>query len=371
MRACAILFVALSVGCETIEQREIASTSSPPALSFDAAAAERFAALALSCVTQEYPNKVAHTLESDADAKPPRELTPSFYGCFDWHSAVHGHWLLVRLLRLFPDQSFDAPARAALEHNLTAERIAVEVEYLGAKGREGFERPYGLAWLLTLCLELDEWDDPLAKVLASRLDPLEAMAVSRLSDWFPKLSHPIRTGEHFQTAFSMGLLVDYAQGVKNAEFLALLVDRARAFHHSDVGCPLNYEPSGQDFLSPCLAEADLMRRVFAREEFAAWLSKFLPEIPTNGDESWLEVAVVTDKSDGKLAHLDGLNLSRAWMLDGIASALRTDDPRFAALVRAARAQGDAGIAAATGEHYAGGHWLGTFAVYYASRRGVK
>lgn len=371
MKTCAILFVAFCVGCETGDRREIASTSSPPAHSFDAAAAERFAGLALSCVTQEYPNKIAHTLDSDADAKPPRELTPSFYGCFDWHSAVHGHWLLVRLLRLFPGRSFDAPARAALEHNLTAERIAVEVEYLGAKGREGFERPYGLAWLLTLCLELDEWEDPLAKTLASRLDPLEAMAVSRLSDWFPKLSHPIRTGEHFQTAFSMGLLVDYASGVKNGEFLALLASRARDYYGEDVACPLSYEPSGQDFLSPCFAEADLMRRVLEPAEFATWLSRFLPAIPTDGDADWLAVAVVTDKTDGKLAHLDGLNLSRAWMLDGIASSLPVDDLRSPAVVCAARAQGDAGIAAATGEHYAGGHWLGTFAVYYASRRGVK
>lgn len=349
----------------------LVSMSASQVPEFDEGAASRFAALALSCVTKEYPNKIAHTLESDADAKPPRELTPSFYGCFDWHSAVHGHWLLVRLLRLFPAAPFQAEARAALSHNLSATRVAGEVEYLLAKGREGFERPYGLAWLLQLCIELDEWDDPLARELAPRLDPLEAAAVKRLADWLPKLSHPIRTGEHFQTAFAMGLLVDYARGVKDAEFLALLVDRARAFHLRDVACPLDYEPSGQDFLSPCIAAADLMRRVLTREEFAKWLGDFLPGIPKDGSAEWLEVAMVTDKSDGKLAHLDGLNLSRAWMLDGIASALPQDDPRRASIAAASRAQGAAGIEAATGEHYAGGHWLGTFAVYYASRRGIE
>jgi Protein of unknown function (DUF2891) len=371
MRATVILVVVLGAGCESSERGGATPSTPAAAPSFDLAAASRFASLALSCVTQEYPNKIAHTLESDADAKPPRELTPAFYGCFDWHSAVHGHWLLVRLLRLFPGAPFEAEARAALAHNLSTERIEGEVEYLLAKGRVGFERPYGLAWLLQLCVELDEWDDPLARELAPRLDPLESAAVKRLADWLPKLSHPIRTGEHFQTAFSMGLLVDYARDVKNAEFLALLVDRARAFHLRDVGCPLSYEPSGQDFLSPCIAEADLMRRVLTGEEFATWLRAFLPAIPTDGNADWLPVSVVTDKSDGKLAHLDGLNLSRAWMLDGIASVLPADDPRRASLLAASRAQGDAGIAATTGAHYAGGHWLGTFAVYYASRRGVR
>lgn len=345
------------------------SASTAPDAVFDGAAAKRFAALALECVDKEYPNKLAHSLESDADVKPPRELTPCFYGCFDWHSAVHGHWLLVRLIRLFPDAEFVAEARTVIAKNITPERVAVEVEYLMAKGREGFERPYGLAWLLTLCLELREQDDEFSRGLATTLAPLEAAAVKRLVDWFPKLSHPIRTGEHFQTAFSMGLILDYARGVKNTELAALVMSRARDYYLADVNCPLAYEPSGQDFLSPCFAEADLMRRVLAPSDFARWLDAFLPGIPRDGRADWLGVAVVTDKSDGKLAHLDGLNLSRAWMLEGIEQGLPAADPRLPALRAAQRQQSQAGLAAVTGEHYAGGHWLGSFAVYLVSRRG--
>ncbi len=348
----------------------LATPRATSGVEFDVAAATRFARLALECVQKEYPNKLAHSLESNADVKPPRELTPCFYGCFDWHSAVHGHWLLVRLLRTFPDAPFAADARKALSEDLSAERARVESEYLAAKGREGFERPYGLAWLLTLCLELKEWDDPLARELRANLAPLESIAVKRLRDWFPKLSFPIRTGEHFQTAFAMGLLLDYAHGTDNAEFAAMLTARARDYYLKDVGCPLAYEPSGQDFLSPCFAEADLMRRVLAPAEYAKWLESFMPNIPHESRADWLAVAVVTDKSDGKLAHLDGLNLSRAAMLDGIASALPATDPRIPALLAAKKAQGDAGLAAVTGAHYEGGHWLGSFAVYFVSRRGI-
>jgi hypothetical protein len=350
------------------------SAVKPDIVAVELVAAERFAILALDCVQREYPNKIAHVLDADADARPPRELTPSFYGCFDWHSAVHGHWLLVRLLKRFPDGAFAPRAREVLLENLDPARVAVEVEYLARKGREGFERPYGLAWLLTLALELREWDEPLAMRLALALEPLEKLAVVRLAEWFPKLSHPIRTGEHFQTAFAMGLILDYARGVGNAELEKLVVARARDYYAQDVACPLAYEPSGQDFLSPCIAEADLMRRVLPAPEFAAWLERFLPQVPRSGEDGdglWLDVAVVTDASDGKLAHLDGLNLSRAWMLEGIGFALDDSDPRRGPLLAAAARQGRAGIAAVTGEHYEGGHWLATFAVYLVTRRGIN
>jgi len=338
---------------------------------FDVHAASRFARLALACVHQEYPNKIAHVLNSDADVAPPRSLTPAFYGCFDWHSSVHGHWMLVRLARTFPSADFAAPAKAAVKQSLTPESIAAEVAYLKGKGRASFERPYGLAWLMQLGQELREWDDPDAKQLAANLKPLEDAAKERLSDWLPKLTNPIRIGEHNQTAFSFGLLIDAARDSGDKTFEELLVKKTREFYAGDRNCPLAYEPSGEDFLSPCLAEADVMRRVMTQAEFAHWLSEFLPQIPRNGRADWLTPAVSMDPSDPKLAHLDGLNLSRAWMLEGIASALPANDKRLASIRGAAAAHREKGLAAVTGEHYEGGHWLGSFAVYLVTKRGIS
>jgi len=294
---------------------------------FDATAAARFAKLALKCVHQEYPNKIAHVLNDDQDVAPPRRLTPAFYGCYDWHSSVHGHWLLVRLARTFPDAPFAADARAALQQSITPDHIKDEVAYIKGPGRASFERPYGLAWLMQLGMELREWDDPIAKVLAANLKPLELAAKERLSDWLPKLSNPIRIGEHNQTAFSFGLLLDSARNSGDKQFEALLIDRIRVFYLKDRNCPMAYEPSGEDFLSPCLGEADVVRRVLPPKEYEVWLTKFLPQIPTDGSTAWLKPAIVTDPSDPKLAHLDGLNLSRAWMLEGISSGLPAKDPR--------------------------------------------
>jgi len=327
-------------------------------LSLDPQAANRFAHLALACVHKEYPNKVAHVLNSDRDVAPPRDLTPAFYGCYDWHSSVHGHWLLARLTRLAPDAPFAADARAALQKSITDESIAQEVAYLNGAGRASFERPYGLAWLLQLSGELRESNDP----LYATIKPLEDAAVARLRTWLPKLSHPVRSGEHSQTAFAFGLMLD--SGAGGDEMANLIQSRALAFYRNDRNCPLAYEPSGEDFLSPCLAEADVMRRILPPREFAAWLTKFMPKMT-------LVPAIVTDPSDPKLAHLDGLNLSRAWMLEGIASGLPANDPRVAKLRAAAKAHADAGLAAVTGEHYEGGHWLGSFATYLVTKRGIR
>jgi hypothetical protein len=345
-------------------------TSPLSAADLDRELAVRFSGLALQCVHQEYPNKIAHVMRSDADVKPPRELTPSFYGCFDWHSAVHGHWLLARMARADGDAAFAAAARRALEHSLTPAKIRAEVAYLEGEGRASFERPYGLAWLLQLGQELREWDDPDARRWAATLAPLEKATMSRVSEWLPKLSHPVRSGEHSQTAFAIGLMLDWARATAEEDFAALLESRIRAFYLADRNCPLAYEPSGEDFVSPCLAEADAVRRVLTNAEFAAWLGPFLPTIALDGSASWLAPAVVTDPTDGKLVHLDGLNLSRAWMLDGIASGLPSTDPRVASLRAASKAHGDSGINAVSGEHYEGGHWLGSFATYYVTRRGI-
>ena len=352
-----------------------AETSSPGVPAVDAGAAERFANLALTCVHKEYPNKIAHVMNGDADVKPPRELTPAFFGCYDWHSAVHGHWLLARLARRFPESPFAAKARAALEKSLTRENLAAEVLYLEGAGRTTFERPYGLAWLLQLAMELREWDDPQAKRWSQALEPLEWAAAKRIRAWAPKLSHPIRTGEHNQTAFGFGLILDWARSVDNQETEVLLEARIRELYLKDRDCPLEYEPSGEDFLSPCLGEADLARRVLSSEAFAEWLSTFLPGIPreprNRGRADWLAPGVVTDPTDGKLAHLDGLNLSRAWMLEGIASALPAGDPRLPALRTAAAAHRESGLRSVTGEHYEGGHWLGSFATYLVTGRGLS
>lgn len=341
-----------------------------PTTQLPATAVERFAGLALACVHQEYPNKIAHVLASDADVKPPRELTPVFSGCYDWHSSVHGHWLLSRLARLYPEAPFAARARAALEKSFTAEKVAVEVKYLEGPGRISFERPYGLAWLLQLAAELREWDDADARRWSGSLAPLERLAAERLASWLPKLTRPIRVGEHDQTAFALGLALDWARDASDAQNAALFETALRRFYLADRSCPLGYEPSGHDFLSPCLAEADALRRVLPPAEFAAWLSGFLPALPVDGSADWLEPGIVTDPSDPKLAHLDGLNLSRAWMLEGIAAGLPASDPRRTALLAAAKRHRDEALPRVTGEHYEGGHWLGSFATYLVTGRGL-
>jgi len=330
---------------------------------------DRFAELALACIHHEYPNKISHVLQSDEDVAPPRELTPAFYGCFDWHSSVHGHWLLVRLSKLYPDADFASDARSGLAVSLTREKLAADAAYLAGPGRASYERPYGLAWLLCLAEELRSWDDDQARRWSDNLAPLETEAADRFRTWLPKLAYPIRTGEHSQTAFAFGLVLDWAQAVGDEEMVVLVKGKALEFYMDDVACPLSYEPSGQDFLSPCLAEADLMRRILPPSQYAGWLERFLPGIPTDGGTAWLPIGVVTDRADGKLAHLDGLNLSRAWMLEGMDAGLPEDDPRRASLQAAAEVHRTSGLASVTGEHYEGGHWLGSFATYLVTGKG--
>jgi hypothetical protein len=348
----------------------VAAFAEEPSPNFDAKAAERFANLALACVGREYPNKISHVLNSDADVAPPRKLTPAFCGCYDWHSSVHGHWLLVRLIKTFPEAPFAKPAREALRKSLTAENLKQEAAYLRGEGRASFERPYGMAWLLQLVVELAEWDDPQAREMLANLAPVEQVVRDRLKTWLPKLSHPVRIGEHNQTAFALGLILDYARATKNDDFAKLAAQKTHEFFQRDKDCSLNYEPSGEDFLSPCLGEADAMRRVVDRDEFAKWLALFLPGLPAKRNADWLPVTVSPDPSDPKLAHLDGLNLSRAWMLEGIVSGLPADDLRRPALIATAEAHRRAGLAAVTGAHYEGGHWLGSFAVYLVTTRGL-
>ena len=250
------------------------------------------------------------------------------------------------------------------------DRVAAELAYLRGEGRKSFERPYGLAWLLQLSAELHEWDDPQANRWASTIEPLEQEAAQRIKDWLPKLSHPIRTSEHSQTAFAMGLILDWARCRGDREMIELVEQRARDYYIHDRGANLSFEPDGQAFLSPIIAEADLMRRILKPAEFAAWLGAFWPGLSLDDSPGWLPPAVVTDKTDGKLVHLDGLNLSRAWMLEGIAAGLPPGDPRIPSLWGAAREHREAGLEAVAGDHYEGGHWLASFAVYLVTKRGL-
>ena len=331
----------------------------------------RFARLALDCVHREYPNKIGHVMNSAEDAQTPSALHPVFYGCFDWHSSVHGHWLLVRLLRggkLPPELSLEVVN--ALKQSFTDEGVAAEVAYFEAEGRKTFERPYGVAWFLQLTTELREWDDPLGDQWLNTLKPLEAVIVEQIGSWLPNLAYPIRLGTHNQSMFAFGLILDWAKAVDNFEMEHLVRSKTMQFHLRDRNCPLAYEPSGEDFLSPCLMEADLMRRVMTVADFAIWLEKFLPQIPHDGSTDWLVPGVVKDPTDGKLVHLDGVNLSRAWNLENIAAALPQKDPRRPALEATADIHAKTGIANVSAENYEGSHWLASFATYLVTQRGM-
>ncbi|MEH6757232.1 MAG: DUF2891 domain-containing protein [Parasphingorhabdus sp.] len=336
-----------------------------------------YARIALDCINRQYPNKISHVLSSAEDVREPAQLTPVFYGCFDWHSSVHGHWLLTRLWGQGSVPEMEDEIAAALSNNFTAENIAGEVAYFNGADRASFERPYGLAWFLQLTAELKEIaagkgaKAQQAKIWLDRLTPLETVIVDRIRAWVPKLAYPIRLGTHNQSAFAFGLFLDWARISKDKEMEGLIVDKSLAFHRDDRNCPLGYEPSGEDFLSPCLMEADLMRRVMSETEFADWLTHFLPEIPEDGNSDWLAVGIVNDPTDGKLVHLDGVNLSRAWALEGIATALPEGDKRKAALLAAAKLHGETGEQSVSTPHYSGSHWLASFATYWRTERGLN
>jgi hypothetical protein len=337
----------------------------------DEQAAMRFARIAMENVVREYPNHIMHMLNSDVDVLSPRKLHPAFYGSYDWHSSVHSHWLLVRVSRLFPRAGVAPQIRDLLDRHLTAENLGVECAYFVQPHRANFERPYGLAWLLQLVAELHQWHVADARRWRELLIPLEKLAITRFIEWLPKLTFPVRSGEHAQTAFALGMSLDCARITGYSEFANLLESRSRDFYLHDTNSPIGYEPSGHDFLSPSLAEADLMRRVLPREDFAQWLGSFLPQVPENAVTGWLRPVMSGDQSDGKFAHLDGLNISRAWMCEGIASTLPENDARRDALMATAEEHSAAGLAGIREELYAGSHWLPSFAVYLLTRRGIE
>jgi len=328
--------------------------------------ASQFARLALGCIQRELPNKIDHVVNAPADVASPRTLHPAFYGCLDWHSAVHGHWLLVRLLRTRPGLPEAAAIRAALDANLTAGNLATEVAYFAGANRASFERPYGWAWLLQLAAELHGWDDADGRRWSAHLQPLTDTIVARYLGFFPRQTYPVRTGVHANTAFGLALALDYARIAGHTALAALIVERATTYYAADRDAPAAWEPSGEDFLSPSLIEADLVRRVLPPADFVPWLHDFFPRgLPP----SLQQPAIVSDRSDGKLAHLDGLHLSRAWCLRAVGHALPADDPLRAAFTAAADAHAAAGLAnVATGD-YMGEHWLASFAVYLLGPHG--
>ena len=333
--------------------------------------ASAFARLALKGASKEYPNKPEHVLAGPADARTPKALHPAFYGCYDWHSAVHGHWMLVRLLRLVPDLPEGKEVRAVLAEHLTAENLKAEADYFARPTARSFERPYGWAWLLKLAEELHGWDDPDGRAWARNLRPLADVIAARYVEFFPKQTYPIRTGVHPNTAFGLAFAHDYARAAGDNKLLALVGERAKAYFGTDADAPAGWEPGGADFFSPALMEADLMRRVLPPADFRAWFAKFLPGAATCGPKSLFDPATVTDRTDPQIVHLDGLNLSRAWCMRGVAAALSADDPARRVLTASAARHAGAGLAHVASGDYAGEHWLASFAVYLLSTPGPE
>ena len=333
--------------------------------------------MAMTAVSLEYPYHVSLVATRDSDIVPPRLATPVFRGAFDWHSAVHGHWTLVRALRCCPGATWARPTVTLLATQFTDQKLAAEEAFLRAPGREGFERPYGLAWLLQLAAECRgggaeaNAHAEAFRHWAGALAPLETIAATRLLAWLEKLPWPVRSGEHSQSAFALGLFFDWARDAGKPDLCARIAERVVRLHGPDRGAPVRFEPSAHDFLSPILGAADLLRRALPREEFASWLTRYLPA-PEDADLArWLEPARTPDATDGKFAHLDGLNLSRAWMLDGVVAALADAHPLRGALAAAAASHRAAGLEGARSKHYAGSHWLGSFATYLLSGRGLR
>jgi hypothetical protein len=332
----------------------------PPSLTLDATLASTFATLALGHLTREYPNKLDHVMASAADVKSPRALHPIFYGSYDWHSCVHGYWLIARLYDRFPDLPEASRIRALIDAHLTDANVASEVAYLERPAARGFERPYGWAWLLALAGQLHSMTSADGQRWAKTLQPLADAFVDRFTAFLPKSTYPLRVGTHFNTAFALSLAVVYARQASNAAFETLIADTARRWYAADENCQA-WEPSGDEFLSSSLVEAELMRLVLPRDEFAGWFDRFLPKLAVREPATLFIPATVTDRSDGKLAHLDGLNLSRAWCQRSIARALPLGDARITPLEETAREHLAAGLAHVAGD-YMGEHWLATFAL---------
>jgi hypothetical protein len=356
IRTHAILLIGLAFAAST------PSRAGKPYLKIglDLSQATRLAQLPIDCIQTPFPYKSGHVVARPEDLALPQVHHPAFFGCFDWHSAVHGHWSLVYLMKRFPDLPQADAARAMIGENLTAENIATEIAYFDMNPQtRTFERTYGWAWLLKLAEELYTWDDEDARVWFANLKPLADVICDKYIEYLPKLVYPIRVGEHTNTAFGLTFAYDYALTTGHDELRDTIASRARDFYMDDTGCPLAWEPSGHDFLSPCLQELDIMRRVLDEEDFAAWSARFFPTLSEG--ELALVPGQVLDRSDGKLVHLDGLNFSRAWCLYPLVATYpfvrELADEHFAYSIQQI-----------TDGEYSGEHWLGSFALYALKTR---
>lgn len=376
MKKILILFAVLLVGCKGKEPDNTGDNSEAKTdtvvtddivpenfleeekVDFGLKEANKLAQLPLDCINTQYPNKLGQTLENKEAIGEPKELHPAFYGCFDWHSSVHAHWTLVSLLKQFPNLDEANEIREALKKSLSAENIKGEVDYFKREESDTYERTYGWAWLLKLAAELHTWKDPLGQELEKNLQPLTDLIVQNFMTFLPKLNYPIRVGQHENTAFALSLAYDYAQATNNEQLTKMISERARDFYLTDDSCPFGWEPSGFDFLSPCLEEVDIMSRVLPKNAFSLWLDDFMPQLKNKDFD--VEVGKVSDRTDGKLVHLDGLNFSRAWVFYRLARVYPKELGHLEALANKHVA---ASFPNLVGDTYEGGHWLGTFAVY--------
>ncbi|WP_019386470.1 DUF2891 family protein [Algibacter luteus] len=357
-----LIILVLVFGCNKVKTekhtndfKDVKEIIKSPILNFEQA--NKLAELPLNCINIEYPNRLSQTLGSDKDLKSPIELHPAFYGCFDWHSAVHGHWSLVSLLKTYPNLDKADTIKNQLLQNLSKEKIDAEVAYFEGKHNKTFERTYGWAWLLKLAEELHTWDDEMARQLELNLQPLTNLIVQKYIDFLPKLNYPLRVGTHNNTAFGLSFAYDYAETVNHEVLKNAIKNRASYFYMNDKNCPISWEPSGTDFLSPCLEEAALMKRLLSVDDYKDWLNDFLPQLKDK--KFTLEVGIVSDRTDGHLVHLDGVNFSRAWNLNKIAEGL----PEYKHLQNLANQHINYSLPSIFDDDYMGGHWLGSFAIY--------
>ncbi|MCR9202617.1 MAG: DUF2891 domain-containing protein [Planctomycetaceae bacterium] len=361
----------LSVGCWLAVGQSLVGQEKAQMGRLTDAQVTAFAKLALKGIPQEYPNKPSNVMNSGADVRSPKEMHPAFYGNFDWHSSVHGHWMLVRLLRDYPKTERASEIRAMLNAQLTLEKMQVEAKYFEASYNKSFERMYGWAWLLQLVRETHTWEDADAAKWRENLKPLEAIIVKRINEYLPKLTFPIRVGTHTDTSFALSMILDYARTLKEESLEALVVAKAKQFYAGDRNYPAHYEPSGHDFFSSGFNEADLMRRILPADEFSVWLDQFLPQLKADDMGSMMEPVEVSDVTDGHLVHLAGLDLARAWTMNGVAQSLPKGDPRRTRLEASVAAHAKIGLTYVTSGHYEGEHWLATFAVYHLTQAGLE
>ena len=348
-----------------------AHAKEPSSDSLSDAIANEWAKLVLEGVDTEFPNKLALVYSNAEQIGTPREHFPAFFGCFDWHSSVHGHWVLLRILKDHPQIESAARIRKVLAEHLSKSNLRKEAEFFSKDEQKTFERMYGWAWLLRLAIELDAWDDADAQQWRANLRPLEKVLVDRIHAYLPKLTFPIRIGQHTDTGFALGQILDYARAMKLSKLEDLVVARAKAFYASDIDYPVHYEPSGHDFFSSCWNEADLMRRVLPQKEFEAWLAQFVPSVGNQLGDGTISPVVVSDVTDPKIVHLAGLNLNRAWCLQSVSAALGSDHALRESLSSSAAAHLKAGLRYINSGHYEGDHWLATFGLYAIKRVAVQ